>query len=337
MNKMKHRAVVLACLAALLLVSALLVQSWMAPPKARPEEVVIKIESGAGAREISTLLEKSGLVKSGSFFHMLLRISGNDKKMQAGTYRIRVGTRVSEMIAMFVEGKTARVQVTIPEGYTARAIGKLLENAGICSANAFLEAAGDAEFARQMGLPAKNFEGFLFPDTYFFDEDSSAKTVVQTMVEAFFKKVRDIAPDSETGGQSFYDKVVLASIVEREYRIPEEAGLIASVFTNRLKIGMPLQSCATVVYVITEKLNKPHPSVVYFSDLSIRDPYNTYLHRGLPPGPICNPGAVALSAVFNPQKSEYLYFRLVDAQKGTHRFSKTFEEHSQAAIPVKGF
>jgi UPF0755 protein len=133
------------------------------------------------------------------------------------------------------------------------------------------------------------------------------------------------------------ENVILASIVEREYGVPQEAGLMASVFRNRLAIGMALQSCATVVYIITEKQDKPHPSVVYYSDLAIKDPYNTYIHRDLPPGPISNPGETALSAVFNSPKSDYLYFRLIDSSSRQHRFSKTFEEHAGETIPVKGF
>jgi UPF0755 protein len=124
--------------------------------------------------------------------------------------------------------------------------------------------------------------------------------------------------------------VILASIIEREYRLDEEAPLMAGVFKNRLDIGMALQSCATVEYVITEIQGKPHPEVLSTRDTEIRDPYNTYIRSGLPPGPIASPGAIALKAAFNPVKSDYLYFRLVEADLGRHYFSRTLDDHIKA-------
>jgi UPF0755 protein len=124
--------------------------------------------------------------------------------------------------------------------------------------------------------------------------------------------------------------VILASIVEREYRLDEEAPLMAGVFKNRLDIGMALQSCATVEYVITEIQGKPHPEVLSTRDTEIRDPYNTYIRPGLPPGPIASPGMIALKAAFNPTKSDYLYFRLVEADSGRHYFSRTLDDHIKA-------
>jgi UPF0755 protein len=126
--------------------------------------------------------------------------------------------------------------------------------------------------------------------------------------------------------------VIIASIVEREYRVDEEAALMAGVFYNRLGIGMALQSCATVDYVITEIQGRPHPDVLYTRDIEIRDPYNTYIRPGLPPGPISFPGAVALNAAFFPAASEYLYFRLVDSAAGRHYFSKTLDDHIRAGV-----
>ncbi|MDR1950591.1 MAG: endolytic transglycosylase MltG, partial [Spirochaetaceae bacterium] len=132
-------------------------------------------------------------------------------------------------------------------------------------------------------------------------------------------------------------RVIIASIVEREYRRPEEAPLMAGVFYNRLSIGMALQSCATVEYIITEIQGKPHPETLYDRDTAIQNPYNTYIRPGLPPGPISAPGMVALDAAFSPESSDYLYFRLVDPREGRHYFSKTFDDHIRAAsLYVKG-
>jgi UPF0755 protein len=126
--------------------------------------------------------------------------------------------------------------------------------------------------------------------------------------------------------------VIMASIVEREYRIDEEASLMAGVFFNRLGIGMALQSCATVEYVITEIQGRPHPEVLSTRDTEIRDPYNTYIRPGLPPGPICSPGATSLKAAFEPAPSDYLYFRLVEPSSGRHYFSRTFDDHIRAGL-----
>jgi len=132
-------------------------------------------------------------------------------------------------------------------------------------------------------------------------------------------------------------RIIIASIVEREYRVPEEAAVMAGVFYNRLDIGMALQSCATVEYVITEIQGRPHPEQLFNRDLEIRDPYNTYIRPGLPPGPISAPGETALKAAFIPESTEYLYFRLIDTGAGRHYFSRTLDDHIRAgALYVKG-
>jgi UPF0755 protein len=127
-------------------------------------------------------------------------------------------------------------------------------------------------------------------------------------------------------------RVIIASIVEREYRVPDEAPLMAGVFFNRMNIGMALQSCATVEYVITEIQGRPHPEILLNRDLEIQSPYNTYIVPGLPPGPICSPGATAMEAALRPQKSDYFYFRLTDAAIGKHYFSRTLDDHIKAGL-----
>lgn len=301
------------------------------------EARLVRIEKGSSAAGIAAMLRDKGLIRSAPLFQAILRLTGADRKLKAGSYRIPPGSSMPAIIALLAEGKISQIQVTVPEGYTARAMGLLFEKKGICSLKAFQEAVADSGLAADLGIPAAGSEGFLFPDTYLFAENAEARDIVRSMVNTFLDKLELIAPQARLDKKTLYDNVILASIVEREYRAASEAGLIASVFKNRLAIGMPLQSCATVVYIITEKLDKPHPAVVYYSDLAIRGSYNTYLHRGLPPGPISNPGATALRAVFDSPKSDYLYFRLVDASLGLHRFSRDFDEHKNGSIPVKGF
>jgi len=334
---MKKAVVLTISLSAILILFAAFALLLISCPQKNAVGKVIKIESGASVGEVAVMLKKEGIIRSQSLFRIFLRLSGSDKKIQAGTYKFKPGIGLAEIIDMLRNGKTATVQVTIPEGSTTRAIAEILDKAGVCKKQEFILSAGNTSLAKNAGLPAGNFEGFLFPDTYFFPENENPETIILAMSQNFFMRLARITGGLEVKPRELFDKVVLASIVEREYRVPSEAKLIASVFMNRLKIGMALQSCATVVYVITEKLGKPHPSVVHYTDLAIKDPYNTYLHRGLTPGPISNPGETALRAVFNPQKSDYLYFRLMDSSDGSHKFSKTFEEHVQESIPVKGF
>ncbi len=158
------------------------------------------------------------------------------------------------------------------------------------------------------------------------------------MVGALRSRLAEGLPESlSLDPGELHRRIILASVVEREYRLPEEAPRIAGVFWNRLKIGMALQSCATVVYIITEVQGKKHPEVLYNRDIEIQHPFNTYLHPGLPPAPIANPGLTALQAVFRPEPSRYLYFRLLDARTGRHYFSETLDEHIRAgSLAVKG-
>jgi UPF0755 protein len=158
------------------------------------------------------------------------------------------------------------------------------------------------------------------------------------MADNFFSRIGEIDETMLTmSPDDLNELVTLASIVEREYRRGEEAPLMAGVFANRLEIGMALQSCATVVYVITEIQDKPHPEILSTRDTEIRDPYNTYIRPGLPPGPICSPGKVALTAALFPEKTPYLYFRLINEASGEHYFSGTLDDHIRAGrLFVKG-
>jgi len=235
-------------------------------------------------------------------------------------------------------GKQILLRVTVPEGLTLTRTAMLMEDAGICAADTFLAAAVDPAIIQRYRIPGTSMEGYLYPDTYLFPPEFPAERVVQAMADTFFNRIAGI--DEKTAAmppEELNRLVILASIVEREYRRDEEAPLMAGVFFNRLNINMALQSCATVVYVITEVQGRPHPEVLYTRDIEIRDPYNTYIRPGLPPGPICSPGAVALSAALQPEKTGYMYFRLVNQASGEHYFSNTLDDHIRAGVLyVKG-
>lgn len=294
--------------------------------------VLITVEPGASTKSISEEIGRAGALRSALAFRILARITGQEARLKAGTYRVMPGMGCLSVLELVVSGKQALVRVTVPEGFTLRQTAALMEKLGIAPAGDFLAAARDESLLKALGIPGQSLEGYLFPDTYFLPLAYPAHELVTSMVQAFRIKVAEALPEAASMAPALLqEKVILASIVEREYRVPEEAPLMASVFSNRLKIRMALQSCATVVYVMTEIQGKPHPERIFDRDLAIKDPYNTYAQRGLPPGPICSPGLTALRAAFRPVSSSYLYFRLVDPDAGRHHFSVSLEEHRGAA------
>ena len=291
--------------------------------------VLIDVRRGETSQSVGLRLERAGLISSRYIWNLFCRLK--NEHVKTGTYRLELPATILSIHSLLVSGREVLHKVTIPEGVTLVRMAELAEEAGICSASDFLAASRDTEIINFYSIPGESLEGYLFPDTYFFPGSYPAEKTVMAMTDNFFKQLEIISPASaEMSMKEINDRVILASIVEREYRVAEEAPVMAGVFNNRLRINMALQSCATVVYIITEIQHKPHPSVVLLTDLEIRSPYNTYIHPGLPPGPICAPGFVALNAVMNPDKTEYLYFRLTDPASGRHYFSRTHDEHIKA-------
>jgi UPF0755 protein len=232
---------------------------------------------------------------------------------------------------ILISGQEVLYKVTIPEGVTLQKTAKIIEESGICSAEDFISAAKNPAVILQYLITNESMEGYLFPDTYYFPGEYPAQKIVTAMADNFFRNLQSINPAFLTmNPNELNEKVITASIVEREYRVAQEAPLMAGVFYNRLRINMALQSCATVEYIITEIQNRPHPSVLLFTDLEIENPYNTYIKPGLPPGPISAPGITALQAAFFPDSTNYLYFRLEDVASGRHYFSRTYDEHIRA-------
>ena len=290
---------------------------------------LIDVRRGESSQSVGMRLERTGLISNRHFWNILCRL---DKQfVKTGTYRIEMPQTMLSIYRLLVSGKEVLKKVTIPEGVTLRKASIIIEEAGICSAQDFLAAAYDPQIRQKYGIQNPSMEGYLFPDTYLFPGEYPAKQAVIKMADNFFAKLESISPSFvNLSAKELNERIILASIVEREYRIAEEAPIMAGVFNNRLRIRMALQSCATVEYIITEIQGKAHPNVLLFTDLEIVNPYNTYMYPGLPPGPISAPGVVALRAVMYPERTGYLYFRLEDAASGRHYFSRTHDEHIRA-------
>ena len=289
------------------------------------------VSPGEAVSVTAERLAASGLIRSKYLFIALTKLKQTQSAIKSGYYNISSTMTTVEVHNMLVAGTQQLVKVTLAEGLTARQIGVRLEEAGVTEQDDFLDEIDSQSILKRFQMEADSLEGYLYPDTYFFQEDYPAEKVVTHLVETMFKKLNEIYPEyTQLEWKELHSKIILASIVEREYRDPGEAAKIASVFYNRLERGMRLQSCATVVYVMTEIKGGEHPEKITYNDLEIESKYNTYTEWGLPPSPIANPGIVALKAVFYPADTDSLYFLLKDPDAGQHVFTKSLSDHNRA-------
>jgi len=324
--------IALGTLVLLALILFLFAAYILSPPALPSAGILATLEKGSSAADAAQTLKSAGAIRSAEAFRILIKARGMGGKLKAGTYRIEPGMNSIAVLDLIVSGRQAFIPLRLREGLTLSKVAAILEKEHIADSAEFLKLARDKDFTASLGISAPSLEGYLFPDTYNFPTGYGAENAIRALVGEFRKKIAANFPEAASlSPRELEQKVILASIVESEYSRPEEAPLMASVFYNRLKKGMRLESCATVVYVITEHEGRPHPKRIWDSDLEISDPYNCYQNRGLPPGPICSPGLVALDAAFHPASSKYLFFRLIDVQEGRHYFSETLEEHDRAA------
>lgn len=313
-------AVALALCAAVLL--GLRLSQYVSAPLAAPAPRVA-IPKGAGLVRVAEILREAGVApwKAGTVWGF--RLWGNPRKIKAGIYAFKRGTRLVDVFGDLEAGRVDLVAVTFPEGWTAREMAAALEAGGVTKAQDFADLALDPASPARWELPGPTLEGYLFPDTYRFPREIPARDVVEAQVRRFRQVRSGLAPLAAQRGLSLRDWVTLASVVEKETGVEAEKPLIAAVFRNRLGLGMPLQSDPTVIYGIPD-----FDGNLRRSDLRRDTPYNTYVRRGLPAGPIANPGRASLEAVLNPAEVPYLYF--VSRNDGSHAFSATYPEHVRA-------
>ncbi len=307
----------------LLLLGWYLVCTFLAPGRGSTVRDV-SFPAGSGIKKLATELKQDGVIRSTWHFILLARLRGQAHRLKAGDYRFTDAMTPGDILRKLVAGDVDYRRFALPEGYSVYQVAEMLEQKGYFKSDAFLAACRDAALLERLGIRAASVEGYLFPATYNLAHNGTEEQLVVQMVGRFRKVYADVtAGGQEQGGLSANEIVTLASIIEKEAVSAEEKPLISSVFYNRLRLGMPLQSDPTAVYGVRAFSGK-----VTKADIGRRSPYNTYLARGLPPGPIGNPGADALRAALHPAHSNYLYF--VARQDGTHYFSRTLEEHNRA-------
>jgi len=282
------------------------------------------IEPGQSLATIAQNLKNESIISNKTYFKLFVKYTKAEKKLQAGEYILSASKSPEQILEILVKGKVKLYRITIPEGMNIYEIAVLVEIADFCRKEDFINLCHDKTFIVSLGIQSISLEGYLFPDTYFFPKNTSCQTVITTMV-AHFNNIftKEWQEQAKTMGFSVHDIVTLASIIEKETGDAQERPLISSVFHNRLKKNMRLESDPTVIYGIENfdgNIKRKHLEMV--------TPYNTYQIKGLPLGPIANPGAMSLQAALNPAHTEYIFF--VSKKDTTHQFSKTIQEHNKA-------
>jgi len=288
------------------------------------------IPRGASFAEAADSLSRANLVGWRKMFRLYARVTGGDRNIKPGTYLLRHGTPWKDIVSALHGGHGLVNTITIPEGYTISQITPLLARTLKVPVESVQAAVRDTALLARLDVPNPTLEGYLFPDTYAFPLGTTASQAVREMVYDFERRWK---PDWDAKAADLKinrnDLVTMASIVEREARVPEERPVIAAVYYNRLRKGMLLQADPTVQYALGH-----HVGRVLYKDLAVASPYNTYIHKGLPPGPVASPGVASLAAAANPANVPYLYF--VASRDGHHEFRMTLQEHTSAIREVRG-
>lgn len=288
------------------------------------DEHYVTLPPGQSLAATAEALERRQLVRSALKFRILARLEGYDRRLKAGEYSLRPSMSPRDILILMEKGAVRLHRLTIPEGLTIRQIAELAERTGLARATDILLRARDPVYTSALGIDAPSLEGYLFPETYFFPRTVTPDGIIAAMLRSFRAA---FPPEWERRaaelGFSVHEVVTLASIIEKETGDPSERALISSVFHNRLKRGMRLETDPTVIYGLADfdgNLTRKH--------LETPTPFNTYIIRGLPPGPIANPGREALLAALYPAPSDYIFF--VAKNNGTHQFSTNLGDHNRA-------
>jgi UPF0755 protein len=295
------------------------------PYKGYTDEVFIEIPHGAKTRQLAEKLEQAGVIRS-RYSLLLWRALHPRAPLQAGEYQFDSPLLPGDVFNKIRRGATYYEVLTVPEGSNIFDIAQLLKGLRYGHPEEFLAAAKNPSLIKDFDPAAPTLEGYLFPSSYRVARKTTAGELCRMMVEQFRRHWHELT--ATDAGADAHQVVTVASLIEKETAVPSERPLIASVFMNRLSRNMPLQCDPTVVYAALRA--NDYRGTIYRSDLANKDPYNTYIHSGLPPGPIANPGMASLKAALHPAQSDYLYFVAKPGMVGQHTFSTTLNEHELA-------
>jgi UPF0755 protein len=307
----------------LLILAAAGATAWLVFTPYGPEsETFVEVPAGSSAVHIGKLLESAGVIRTRYVFDLVRSVKQG--RLKAGEYRFDHPVTPLEAYERIARGDVFTVAVTIPEGSNIFDIGARLEEAGFGPKQQFLdEVTGQTSLVADLDPHAKSLEGYLFPDTYHFGRKTTAAQIATAMVKRFRQAASQVGLT-----ENVHEVVTIASLVERETAVDAERPLVASVFQNRLERKMPLMTDPSVIYGL--EVEKLWRGTIYASDLKRDTPYNTYMHAGLPPGPVANPGVPSLRAAMQPAKTDYLYFVAAgDNPQGKSMFATTLEEHQR--------
>lgn len=294
-------------------------------------DVIIEINSGESAFSIAKKLHQNGIIRSRNIFYLYVKLAGIDDQLSFGKYLFYGNMSLISVAKKLRLGKVVQNKITFPEGYTLKRICRKLSNKKFGDYRKFLEICHDSLFIlKTTGFDKPSLEGFLYPETYYFPDDVNEEFIIKHLITEFFKQTENL-DFKPTPKLDFYDQIVLASIVEREAKIEDEKPLIASVYLNRIEYNHKLQADPTIAYAL--ELKGMTRKKIFYKDLEIDSPYNTYKNYGLPPTPICNPSRSSIEAVLNPATTDYFYF--VADKKGRHLFSQTYNQHLNYQYEMK--
>jgi UPF0755 protein len=315
-------------LAVVAIVALLAAGAFLLTPTASLEQgpVVVELPSHVGVMGVAQRLRDAGVVRSAWGFVAAATVRGEVRRLKAGEYEFPSGASTLAVIDQIASGRVRQHPVLQPEGATVSELSRALESARLARADDILRVARDPVFLAALGIEGPSVEGYLFPDTYYFVRGMRPEEILGRMVQRMRSKLTaDVIERAKARGLTTHQLLTLASIVEREAVVRDEQRLIAAVFSNRLKLDMPLQADPTVQYALGKERR-----TLTRADLMTDHPFNTYRNVGLPPGPIASPGLGAIEAVLDPAPVKYLYFvaESVDGQR--HHFSTTVTEHNAA-------
>jgi UPF0755 protein len=301
----------------------------MRPVDATGEIRKVTVEPGMTLTQVARALEQEKLIRNARYFRVLAQLRKMDHQLKVGRYTLSVGLSMNDLIDILASGRGGTEKVTIPEGLTVPEIAGLLQEKVKIDSTTFVQMAGDPRLMRGLGIDAPSLEGYLFPNTYYLYEGMRPELIIREMTGLFKRALtEEYRQRASLLGYSVHEIMTLASIIEQEAQISEERSVISGVFHNRLRDGIRLEADPTVQYAMgapNARLLKKH--------LDYPSPYNTYVNSGLPPGPICSPGAASIRAALFPEEVPYLFF--VARGDGSHIFSKSNSEHNIARMLVR--